>query len=205
MVRKGFDQMLLGWARFIEEAKPRKVRLHLHTTPIGPLGWNLPRLISELGIRNYVTFTGSQQVELADDSYMNGLYNACDVLLNTSMAEGFCLPLLEACACSKPLVYTDYAGPSTVFQGCGIPIKPGSYIIWNSTESRFAVAGEKNVATAIKDMYNHIKEETKQLEEYRVAARQIAELLNTDVIAQQWLALINSIGKKGIKYIKDPL
>jgi glycosyltransferase involved in cell wall biosynthesis len=38
------------------------------------------------------------------DQHMARLYNTFDVLLSVSMAEGFCIPLIEAQACGVPVI-----------------------------------------------------------------------------------------------------
>lgn len=48
------------------------------------------------------------------------LYNACDLILNASLYEGFGLPVLEAMACGCPVVSSDSASIPEVVQNAGI-------------------------------------------------------------------------------------
>jgi glycogen(starch) synthase len=43
-----------------------------------------------------------------DEREMASLYNACDCLAQPYRGEGYCLPIVEAMACGKPTVVTDY-------------------------------------------------------------------------------------------------
>ena len=59
------------------------------------------------------------------DADLNVLYNAADVYVSPTMAEGFGLTLVEAAACGVPVVTTDYAaGPEVVGPGAMlVPIR----------------------------------------------------------------------------------
>ena len=43
-----------------------------------------------------------------DEREMASLYNACDCLVQPYRGEGYCLPIVEAMACGKPTVVTNY-------------------------------------------------------------------------------------------------
>jgi glycosyltransferase involved in cell wall biosynthesis len=43
---------------------------------------------------------------------MESLYSSIDAYVNTSRGEGFCLPILEAMACGKPVIASNFGGPS---------------------------------------------------------------------------------------------
>ena len=51
-----------------------------------------------------------------DAGYMAGWYNAADVYLNTSWAEGFGVPLIEAQACGLPAIGTDCSAVTELVQ-----------------------------------------------------------------------------------------
>lgn len=48
--------------------------------------------------------------ETLDDKQMNQLYNDCDVFVSPTRAESFNLPCLEALACGKPVITTNFGG-----------------------------------------------------------------------------------------------
>ena len=41
---------------------------------------------------------------------MNELYNQCDVFVSPTRAEAFNIPCIEAMACGKPVITTDFGG-----------------------------------------------------------------------------------------------
>ena len=49
-------------------------------------------------------------IQLLDDVALNNFYNDCDVLVSTSLADGFNLPILEGLACGKPALVTAHSG-----------------------------------------------------------------------------------------------
>jgi len=103
---KGYTEALQAFARFAE-IEPDS-RLYLQTNMGG--GVNLGGLAARLGIE-HLLITPDQvhrALGLYDDAYLARLYNASDVLLNTSRWEGFGLPLVEAQMCGTPVIAPDY-------------------------------------------------------------------------------------------------
>lgn len=119
LMRKAFDQNIRAFKRFQAEIDPTAV-LYLHTEPTEMAGGiHLPDIIKSEGLTigkdvffppslgqslNYYYRTGQ-----IDDAWMTRLYNACDVMLQATMGEGFGLPILEAQACGTPVIVTDFS------------------------------------------------------------------------------------------------
>lgn len=109
--RKAIPEVLAAWSHFIKDHPDS--HLHLHTNPF-PMhsGIEVVEIVKGLGLDN-----GS--VSAADPyliscgyplEYMVDLYNAADVLLLPSYAEGFGLPLIEAAATGTPVITSKW-GP----------------------------------------------------------------------------------------------
>jgi glycosyltransferase involved in cell wall biosynthesis len=62
-----------------------------------------------------------------EESYMPILYNACDLLLHTSLLEGFGLPILEAQACGCPVVCSNSSSLPEI-------VKDGGFLVNNREE-----------------------------------------------------------------------
>ena len=75
-------------------------------------------LAEQLGIADYIIYIKTSHEELAT------LYNACDVLVHTSVYEGFGLPLVEAMACGLPVVASNAASIPEVVGDAGIAVDP---------------------------------------------------------------------------------
>lgn len=69
--------------------------------------WNLDFWRRHLGLMGRVWFPNQTMTWGASEEQMATLYNAFDVDLHVSTAEGFCFPLLEAKACGTKEVATD--------------------------------------------------------------------------------------------------
>lgn len=63
---------------------------------------NLHRHVRRLKLEDSVMFLG-----FVRDDELPYYYNACDVFVTATRWEGFCLPMLEAMACGKPVVARD--------------------------------------------------------------------------------------------------
>ncbi len=69
-------------------------------------------------LRDSVTFSGISRETL------NLVYNACDVLLSPSLAEGFCLPVAESLTTGLPVVASDIPIFNEVVSNAGILVEP---------------------------------------------------------------------------------
>lgn len=93
--RKCPSDIVYSFKQFLAELEKkeghRKATLLMHTDPLDPEGPNLHHVIDMLHLREHVVFSRDR---IAFEQ-MNAIYNICDVLVNTSLNEGFGLPLLE--------------------------------------------------------------------------------------------------------------
>ena len=91
---------------FFVESLPRVIMEEPQTRVIlvgsGPLESHLRLRIGELGLQDYVYFTGS-----VDERMMANCLNSADVYIATSLSDGTSLSLLEAMACALPVVVSD--------------------------------------------------------------------------------------------------
>jgi glycosyltransferase involved in cell wall biosynthesis len=102
--------------------------LYIHATPKDE-GGDLTLLAERYGLtREHVwihhagdTFVGAPKWTLT------WLYNAADVKLSTSMAEGFGLTDAEALACGTPVVAQDFSATHDVVGPGGLLVKPARY------------------------------------------------------------------------------
>jgi glycosyltransferase involved in cell wall biosynthesis len=70
---------------------------------------HLENLVKRFGIQDILSFPNKKlSIDIGyEDSDLNVEYNCSDALVVSSVAEGFCLPLLEAHACGLPIVGTN--------------------------------------------------------------------------------------------------
>ncbi|MFH1402733.1 MAG: glycosyltransferase [Candidatus Altiarchaeota archaeon] len=97
-----------------------KHKLDLVLVGAGPLEGELKKMVSESKVEG-VHFAGEVPVDELPEYYA-----ACDVLVLPSVTrqEAFGLVLVEAMACGKPVVSTDFSGMPYVVDGAGVLAKP---------------------------------------------------------------------------------
>lgn len=114
--RKRIDVTMEGFALFARD-KPPDVKLYLHMG-LEDLGWNIPALGRRLGIYDRLIATyGDNQIPQASTSYLNTIYNACDVGINTAMAEGWGLVAFEHAATGAPQIVPGFGACAELWQG----------------------------------------------------------------------------------------
>jgi len=107
--------------------------------PNSIFGWSHPQYILT-GAHD--TFRG-----LSDDD-LNVLYNAADLLVSPTMAEGFGLTLLEAMACGVPVVSTNYSAVPEVVGPGGVLIEPTAFVT-NQYAHEWALVNEPLMTAAV--------------------------------------------------------
>lgn len=88
------------------------------------------------------------------DGDLNVLYNAADIYVSPTMAEGFGLCLAEAAAVGVPVVTTDYAAGPEVLGAGGVLIPPRDYFI-NVYAHEWALIDEAAFATQVQYLLDH--------------------------------------------------
>lgn len=124
--RKAWAQMLQAFSVFASRRKDAV--LYLHTDRWGQGGVDLGLLAMACDIdpdrirfaEPYAYKTGS-----IDSARLAELYTMSDVLLATSMGEGFGIPVIEAQACGTPVIVTNFsAQPELVGAGWTVGFEP---------------------------------------------------------------------------------
>jgi len=88
----------------------------------GPMEIKLRKLAERLNMANNVRFLG-----VANHNDMPQLYNAADLIAIPSLMEASSLSVLEAMACSKPILTCPVGGISEVApEGCVVYAEPGN-------------------------------------------------------------------------------
>jgi glycosyltransferase involved in cell wall biosynthesis len=104
--RKSWPELLQGFKSFSEKVPEARLYLHTRKIPISKQGIVFDPLLEAVGLNNgKVSFADPQALAIGvanEDLAM--LYQAADVMLLPSMAEGFGLPIAEAQACGCPVI-----------------------------------------------------------------------------------------------------
>lgn len=150
--RKAWGENMLAMAEFMR--RHDDVVLYLHTDVSGGAGGiSIDKLLTAVGIDRDRVRTVDQY------AYRNGiapvtlatLYTAADVLLATSMGEGFGVPTIEAQACGTRVIVSDFAAsPELVADGWKVTGQP----YWDAPQSAwFFLPHVERIVDALESSY----------------------------------------------------
>lgn len=152
--RKAYNENLMAFSIFAKKHPDAMLYLHTDVTGSG-IGWNLLELLKALGVPpNQVTVVNPIEYRYGskvDD--LSAYYSAMDVLLATSMGEGFGVPTIEAQACGTRVIASNWAASKDlVSDDCwlvsGIPVWDSGQHSWWQTPNVPEIVGALEEAYA---------------------------------------------------------
>jgi glycosyltransferase involved in cell wall biosynthesis len=197
--------------------KNAKATLLMHTDPKDPNGQDLHTIVDELGLTNKEVLISTQKLPI---NGLASLYNAADVTINVSDAEGFGLATFESMACETPIIITMTGGlqeqvtyieritepmmlkrneksKSFTEYEHGIGLEPSSKAIIGSQQVPFIYEdrlNEKQVVDALVKMYEYGPE--KRVELGKAAREHVLKNYNFENFTQQWEKIITDTHEK---------
>lgn len=188
--RKRIDTTIRGFALFARD-KPPSVNLFLHMG-VEDVGWNVVRLARRYGVEDRVLMSSLNKVmQTVSAQQLNRVYNACDVGLNTSSAEGWGLPSFEHAATRAAQVVPRHSACAELWEGSALLVKPALKIINEKILTEGWLVTPEGVAEALERLYLD-RELLDEMSEraYRNATR---EAYRWENIAARWDALFREI------------
>lgn len=187
--RKAWNEMLAGFALFARDHDDAV--LYLHTDLRRPSGVDIPYVMSTLGVEpERIRAVGQVPYRMGafTNEDMAQLYSAADVLLSTSMGEGFGLAVIEAQACGTPVIVTDFsAQPELVGAGWKVKYQP----CYNHTMGSYlATPSIPDVRNALEQAYAARQDDTTWATLQRAAVTKGAEYAADKVYAESWRPLL---------------
>lgn len=190
--RKGFGRMFAAAQMFLHSNPDAKkdFRIFLHTWPRFPGGKPLDRLSKILNVAPHIRCTHEYRMYTGlTETNLSRLMGAWDVLYNVSMAEGFGISIIEACAKGIPPIGTRFTSMPELIEGHGWLVEPLTRK-WTNLLSLWAVPDEFQAADAIEQAYNN----PDKLKDYGEKAREFS--LNYDwdnVVVPLWIKLMEEV------------
>ncbi|HWS87401.1 MAG TPA: glycosyltransferase [Pyrinomonadaceae bacterium] len=150
--RKRIDTTIRGFALFARD-KPAGVNLFLHMG-VEDVGWNVVMLTRRYGVEDRVLMSSLDKVmQTVSTRQLNLVYNACDVGLNTSSAEGWGLPSFEHAATRAAQVVPRHSACAELWEGSGVLVEPALKIINEKILTEGWLVTPEGVAGALEKLY----------------------------------------------------
>lgn len=188
--RKSFERMMLGLQLFLNNNPDAKkdTRMYIHSWRHG--GRDLQRDARILKVEPYLKMAFTYDMLCGfNDEHMRTMYGAFSVLANCSQAEGFGIPILEACACGVPPIVTKCTAMTELTDGHGWLV-PEVTRYFTALSSLWAIPNEVEIAKAFEDAYNH----PDKVADFGNKARAFSLQYDWDTkIIPQWLRLFEDI------------
>lgn len=129
--RKCFTQQMQAFKMFSD--KHRKAAMYIHTQARHNSGINLIEAATALGLQGRLQFADEElrNADAYDEQYMAGMFRASAFYTQTSLGEGFGVPVLEAQACGIPSVVTRASAQTELVpNGTGKLVNGDRYWSW---------------------------------------------------------------------------
>lgn len=184
--RKAFQVQLRAFANFAKNKQDVKLYIHTEPTPMYG-GLNLNSLIQQLGITDKVLLPDRYELMMGYPAqFLALLYNASNVYLANSMAEGFGIPIIEAQACGTPVITTNFTSMPELIR-YGDIVEPLD-VFWTPLDSWQCWPDHKAITNSLEEHYQAYIERgyMKDYDLGEVASKKIHEEFSWDTIVKDY-------------------
>jgi len=193
--RKLIPLLMRTFARFAR--RHPDAHLLLHTNAYAEQrGYDLLSLASEFGIQDRVHFpTMNPILEGKSDEEMVQIFNAADVYVTNSIAEGFGIPLLEAAACGIPAIAPRNSSQEELVEGHGWLVENVpedvyvEYPVYVPQCTKYPAPDQRDMLRKMEEAYQ--REDLRK--EYGKRAREFALGYDWDKITPMWFRLLEAV------------
>ena len=195
-IRKNIPNTMLAFKLFLDRCpEARKdAYLLLHTDPEGvDAGYDLLEMwVNTLGEKPgaNIIFTKAEDYRIGiTDKQLAMRYNASDVYVLCSLAEGFGFPPIEAACCGIPSILTGWGPMKEVWEGKNFLVDPVDYFPTQKQLNWYCFPSTEGISAQMEYTYFHRKEVAKMGKK----ARKFALTLSWENIGEQWLKLLRKV------------
>ncbi len=192
--RKRIDTTIRGFALFARD-KPAHVKLFLHMG-VEDVGWNVVLLARRCGVEDRVLMSSlAKTIQGVSTAQLNRVYNACDVGINTSSAEGWGLPSFEHAATRAAQIVPRHSACAELWQDGAVMLEPAFKVINEKVLTDAWLVTPESVAEALEKLYGD-REFLAEMSEraFRTATRPEYQWGN---ISERWNALFRQVLEQG--------
>jgi D-inositol-3-phosphate glycosyltransferase len=193
--RKRIDTTIRGFALFAQD-KPAHVKLFLHMG-VEDVGWNVVLLARRYGIEDRILMSSlAKTIQGVSTAQLNRIYNACDVGINTSSAEGWGLPSFEHAATGAAQIVPRHSACAELWDGAAVMLEPAFKVINELVLTDAWLVTPGGVAEALEKLYRN-REFLAEMSEkaFRKATRPEYQWGN---ISERWNALFQQVLQLGV-------
>jgi glycosyltransferase involved in cell wall biosynthesis len=191
--RKAWPQMVEGVGEAIKRNNNLLWYAHTNIAQDGYEGGvNLHQLCHVHGVANHVFFPDQNQYRYFTfgEEFVANIYRAADVLLATSIGEGFGVPILEAQACGVPVIIGNWtAMEDLLFNGISLS-KDDAFHYFDQQNAVVYLPKPKSIGDAIIAMAERASQTPLGLANPAVTA---AEMYSIDRAAEHWRVVMETM------------
>ena len=192
-IRKAFAENLLALSEHLKQHPDAWA--YIHTEPEGISdGMNLPRYLNAIGAP-MDRFRWPEPMAFRNGiptEHLKHIYSAADVLLATSMGEGFGVPTIEAQACGTPVIVSQFAGSAELAGPHSVLIHGQK--MWDEFQGSYWIVPDvRQIRGALEMNY----QDTKNKSVDRAKVREFALHYDADLIYEKhWRPLIEQLATR---------
>jgi len=195
-IRKGYPRMFKAIRYFLDQNPDawKDLRLYIHTNPVDSRGINIDLFLKKRGLREISALEDPNihQLGFTEDE-MCYLYNSFDILLHTSMREGFGLCIIESEACGTPVITHESTSQTELVKGHGWLAKSLTVdlnLIDTPINAETPIPDVYSIAECIEDAYNH----PEKIEKYSRECRKFALQYDWNkVFVDYWIPILEEL------------
>jgi len=199
--RKMTGSVLWWYKEFLDNIGKDNAIMVMHTDPTDVHGQDLAMLIDTLELDKSQIRISSQKVP---PEALATVYNAADVTVNISDAEGFGLATLESLSCETPIIVNMTGGlQEQVTDGekyFGVGIEPSSKAVIGSQQVPYIYedrVSKEDFVKALELMYNLWKDKPEEYENLGKMGREHVEKnYNFETFNKQWTDIMLKVHEK---------
>ena len=195
--RKELPLLMHTFKRFVEEGYEAYLFIHTNAYQQFPRGYDLLQWREMLRMEKHIHFPKYNPIiRPVSEQELAELYNAADVYVSNSVAEGFGLPIAEALACGTPVICPDNSAQIELARGHGwltrnVPMDMYFQIpVYVPMLTRYPVPDQNSLLENLKESY----ERPDLRKKYGEAGREfVVKRHSWSVVMKKWFKFLSEI------------